>query len=163
MKKKIPRPNWMLEKLYPSSPPPPQQALQTIRNPPPKPLLNPQILSEKPNHKNFVDFLKTHLKPPLSPENLLGFLNKKLRHNPSFAQYDLHVFHWAAEADDTFRHDHSTVEWTARSLSASSRLDELADLLSYFAANPCPCSEGGIFCCPETEPIFGTAIDAFCR
>ncbi|KAL1219033.1 Pentatricopeptide repeat-containing protein [Cardamine amara subsp. amara] len=146
---------------------PPSPEIYRIPKPPPK---LPEIsipptltLSPSPRHSNFVNFLENNLPhhQTLTPQTLLGFLRSKLRHHPLYAHYDFSVFNWAATLD-TFRHDHDSFLWMSRSLAATHRFSDLYRLLSFIASNPCPCSSG-IFSCPELEPIFRSAIDAYCR
>lgn len=141
---------------------PPLPEIYRIPNPPPK---LPEIsipptltLSPSPKHSNFVNFLENNLPhhQTLTPQTLLGFLRSKIRNHPLYAHYDFAVFNWAATLD-TFRHDHDSFLWMSRSLAATHRFDDLYRLLSFVAANPCPCSSG-IFSCPELEPIFRSAI-----
>ncbi|XP_042418155.1 pentatricopeptide repeat-containing protein At2g36240-like [Zingiber officinale] len=108
-----------------------------------------------------IRFLESHLPPSFTPADLLRLLSCRLRHHPAFAPYDLHVFQWAAGVD-SFRHDHSTYEWMARTLAVTDRLGPLRLLLHRMLAQPCPCADG-IFACPRIEPIIGFAIHAFCR
>nr|KYP71126.1 Pentatricopeptide repeat-containing protein At2g36240 family [Cajanus cajan] len=122
----------------------------------------PQDTSVSPTHyARFLDFLKAHWAPPLSPDTLLHFLKSKLHHHPSFSRFDFHLFTWATTLD-SFRHTHSTFHWMAHTLAATHRHPELRTLLTLIAANPCPCSPS-IFSCPQTQPIFRTAIHAFAR
>ncbi|RXH75780.1 hypothetical protein DVH24_039479 [Malus domestica] len=121
-----------------------------------------QTLSHTSNHTHLLNFLKTHIKnPPFTPQTLLHFLQSKLHHHPAFTHFDFHVFNWASSVD-SFRHDHSTFEWMARTLAISDRFPELSSLLGFMVASPCPCSDG-IFSCPRTEPVFQFAISAYCR
>ncbi|XP_076923691.1 uncharacterized protein LOC143585901 [Bidens hawaiensis] len=106
-------------------------------------------------------FINTHLKPNLTPNDLLSFLKNHLHHHPKFAHLDLHVFRHAATLD-SFRHDHSTYEWMVRTLAITHRLDSLSSVLDFIVSNPCPCSDG-IFSCSRTEPIFRFAITVFCN
>ncbi|XP_019193801.1 PREDICTED: pentatricopeptide repeat-containing protein At2g36240 isoform X3 [Ipomoea nil] len=105
--------------------------------------------------------VKTHLKPSFTPKDLLSFIRKHIHYHPTLTHLDFHLFRHAASVD-SFRHDHSTFEWMARTLAVSHRLDSLSSLLQFIAANPCPCADG-IFSCPRTEPIFRFAINAYCR
>ncbi|WOL14132.1 hypothetical protein Cni_G22912 [Canna indica] len=106
-------------------------------------------------------FLESHLQPSFTPADLLRLLRRRLRHHPALAPYDLHVFLWAAGVD-SFRHDHSTYEWMARTLAVTDRFGPLRLLLSRMLALPCPCADG-IFACPRIEPTFRFTIHAFCR
>ncbi|KAJ8477188.1 hypothetical protein OPV22_020915 [Ensete ventricosum] len=106
-------------------------------------------------------FLESHLQPSFTPAELLRLLSRRIRHHPAYAPYDLHVFLWAAGVD-SFRHDHSTYEWMARTLAVTDRLGSLRLLLGRMVAHPCPCADG-IFACPRLEPTFRFAIHAFCR
>ncbi|CAL9026475.1 unnamed protein product [Prunus brigantina] len=155
--------------LLEQTPKNPKPALSPIPNPTlpsaPKTPSTPHptlTLSPTSNHTHLLNFLKTHIKnPPLTSQTLLHFLKSKLHHHPTFAHFDFHVFNWASSID-SFRHDHSTFEWMARTLAITDRFVELGSLLSFMVSNPCPCSDG-IFSCPRTEPIFQFAINAYCR
>ncbi|GMJ04924.1 hypothetical protein like AT2G36240 [Hibiscus trionum] len=146
--------------------------VKPLQNPPskcpqtPTPSLSLFPSTPQPHHQNqLFSFLKTHLladHQPLTPQTLLRFLKTKLRHHPIFTHYDFQVFSWAPTVDDSFRHDHSTYLWMAHSLASSHRFSPLRSLLTFMAANPCPCSPG-IFSCPHMEPLFFSVIDALCR
>ncbi|KAJ0258971.1 Pentatricopeptide repeat-containing protein [Hirschfeldia incana] len=149
----------------PLTPPPPE--IYRLPHPPPKPpniSIPPTLtLSPSPHHSRFLTFLETNLPhhQTLTPQSLTKFLNSTLRHHPLFAHHDFAVFTWASTLD-AFRHDHDSFLWMSRSLSATHRFSDLRRLLSFVAANPCPCSSG-IFSCPMLEPLFRSAVDAFCR
>ncbi|KAL1345142.1 hypothetical protein AAHE18_08G096300 [Arachis hypogaea] len=112
-------------------------------------------------YHRLLNFLKTHLSPPFTPESLLHFLKSKLHDHPSFSHYDFHVFTWASFVD-SFRHTHSTFHWMAQTLALSHPFHHLRLLLDFIASNPCPCSDS-IFSCPHTESIFRFAIHAYCK
>ncbi|KAE8693960.1 Pentatricopeptide repeat-containing protein [Hibiscus syriacus] len=145
---------------------PPSKCPQSLSQQAPTPSLSLFPSTPQPHHQNqLISFLKAHLltnHQPLTPKTLLHFLKTKLHHHPIFTHYGLQVFYWAATVDDTFRHDHSTFLWMAHSLASSHRFSPLRSLLTFIAANPCPCSPG-IFSCPEMEPLFRSVIDALCR
>ncbi|RYQ98303.1 hypothetical protein Ahy_B08g094355 isoform A [Arachis hypogaea] len=127
-----------------SSSPPPDPSL-----PPPPPTLTLTPIPNSQYHR-LLNFLKTHLSPPFTPESLLHFLKSKLHHHPSFSHYDFHVFTWASFVD-SFRHTHSTFHWMAQTLALSHRVHHLRVLLDFIASNPCPCSDF-IFSCPTPNP-----------
>ncbi|CAH8363301.1 unnamed protein product [Eruca vesicaria subsp. sativa] len=151
----------------PITPPPPE--IYRLPHPLPKPPTNntpipPTLtLSPSPHHSHFHNFLETNLPhhQTLTPQSLTTFLRSNLRHHPLFAHHDFAVFIWASTLD-TFRHDHDSFLWMARSLAATHRFSDLHRLLGFVAANPCPCASG-IFSCPKLEPLFRGAIDAYCR
>uniref|UniRef100_A0A2N9HWC1 Pentacotripeptide-repeat region of PRORP domain-containing protein n=1 Tax=Fagus sylvatica TaxID=28930 RepID=A0A2N9HWC1_FAGSY len=138
---------------YPSLPQPPLTSLT--------PLPTLTLSHHNHHHHHLLHFLNTHLTQPFTPTHLLHFLKSKLHHHPSFTHYDFHIFHWASTID-SFRHDHSTFEWMARTLAITHRFLDLTSLLQFMASNPCPCSDG-IFSCSRTEPIFRFSINAYCR
>ncbi|KAG2326642.1 hypothetical protein Bca52824_009370 [Brassica carinata] len=151
----------------PLTPPPPE--IYRLPRPPPKPPTNnipipPTLtLSPSPHHSHFLTFLETNLPhhQTLTPQSLIKFLRSNLRHHPLFAHHDFAVFNWASTLD-AFRHDHDSFLWMSRSLAATHRFSDLRRLLSFVAANPCPCASG-IFSCPKLEPLFRSAIDSYCR
>ncbi|XP_028795528.1 pentatricopeptide repeat-containing protein At2g36240-like [Neltuma alba] len=153
-----------------AKPPPPSSSppLSPIPNPPlpapPDTSLSPLptlTLSPNSHYHHLLRFVKIHLTPPFTPDSLLHFLKSKLHHHPSFTIYDFHIFNWAATID-SYRHNHSTFEWMARTLAVTNRLVELRALLQFMVSNPCPCSDG-IFSCSRTESIFQFSINAFCK
>ncbi|KAL7247814.1 hypothetical protein ACSBR2_002679 [Camellia fascicularis] len=163
--KKLPKP--ISKPLHPSSssalttpPPPPTAALIPPPEPSSSPLL-PTISLSNTTTTQLTHFLKTHLKPSFTPQDLLSFLKNRLHHHPNFTQFDLHIFRYAATLD-SFRHDHSTFEWMVRTLSVTDRFDALRSILEFMVLNQCPCSDG-IFSCSRTEPIFRFAINSYCR
>jgi hypothetical protein len=87
---------------------------------------------------HLTTLLKTHLRKnptTITPQELLHFFKSRVRHNPILSHLDFHLFRFDATFD-SFRHDHSTFEYMARSLISSNRLDFLASLLQFIAANP---------------------------
>ncbi|KAF7848284.1 hypothetical protein BT93_L2125 [Corymbia citriodora subsp. variegata] len=144
--------------LQPSSSPPPS-LLSDLKLPSLSPL--PTLTLSPTNHDNLINFLKSKLSFPFTPKSLLHFLKCKLHPNPHLTLYDFYIFSWASTID-SYRHDHSTFEWMARTLTISSRFEQLNSLLQFVASNPCPCSDG-IFSCPRTEPIFQFSIEAYCK
>ncbi|CAI0540013.1 unnamed protein product [Linum tenue] len=135
-----------------------------LPSPPPAPLVPFPTLTLTPtsNYDSLLNFLGAYFTTrPVNPQNLLHFFKSKLHHHPHYRHYDLHIFSWAATVD-SFRHDHTTFEWMARSLANTNRLSDLTPLLQFMASNPCPCSEG-IFSCPRIEPIFQFSINAYCK
>ncbi|CAI9261981.1 unnamed protein product [Lactuca saligna] len=159
--KKLPRPPPLCRRPPPSTtanllppPPPPDTSLTTL------PILSLPS-STSTTQSQLTDFINTHLKNNLTPNDLLSFLKNQLHHHPKFAHLDLHVFRHASTLD-SFRHDHSTYEWMVRTLAITHRLDSLSPLLDFIVSNPCPCSDG-IFSCSRTEPIFRFAINAYCN
>ncbi|GAU16084.1 hypothetical protein TSUD_339550 [Trifolium subterraneum] len=144
-----------------TKPPPPPQILNPPPPPQPNPSLFPPTLSPTKNYTHFLQFLNTHLTSPLTPQTLTHFLKSKLHHHPSFTHYDFHLFTWASTLD-TFSHNHTSYQWMTRTLALSHRFSLLRTLLTFISSNPCPCSNA-IFSCPETEPIFGFAIQSYCK
>ncbi|KAG2289591.1 hypothetical protein Bca52824_049195 [Brassica carinata] len=135
--------------------PPPKPPTNNIPIPPsPSPHL-PITPTSSPSSK------PTSPPPNLTPQSLIKFLRSNLRHHPLFAHHDFAVFNWASTLD-AFRHDHDSFLWMSRSLAATHRFSDLRRLLSFVAANPCPCASG-IFSCPKLEPLFRSAIDSYCR
>ncbi|EOY08249.1 Pentatricopeptide (PPR) repeat-containing protein, putative [Theobroma cacao] len=161
MKKNLLKPLQNPQSKSPQPLPPLSPLLDSPQTPTPSLSLFPTI--PQPHHQNqLFSFLKTYLThQPLTPKTLLHFLKIKLHHHPVFTHYDFQVFSWASTID-SFHHDHSTYLWMAHSLASSHRFSQLRSLLSFIAANPCPCSPG-IFSCPQMEPLFRFVIDSFCR
>ncbi|CAN1772125.1 Pentatricopeptide repeat-containing protein At2g36240 [Linum perenne] len=127
------------------SPPPPQQLPPVPPPSPPSIPLTPHpthTLTPTPHYNSLTNFLGSHFTTrPVTAETLLHFFKSKLHHHPHLRHYDLHIFTWASTVD-SFRHDHTTFEWMARSLASTNRISELTTLLQFIASNPCPCSEG---------------------
>ncbi|CAJ2632351.1 unnamed protein product [Trifolium pratense] len=146
-----------------TKPPPPSPPPQILNPPPPQPTpsLFPPTLSPTQNYTHFLQYLNTHLTPPLTPQTLTHFLKSKLHHHPSFTHYDFHLFTWASTLD-TFSHNHTSYQWMTRTLALSHRFSLLRTLLTFISSNPCNCSQA-IFSCPETEPIFRFAIQSYCK
>ncbi|XP_045795941.1 pentatricopeptide repeat-containing protein At2g36240 isoform X3 [Trifolium pratense] len=144
-----------------TKPPPPSPPPQILNPPPPQPTpsLFPPTLSPTQNYTHFLQYLNTHLTPPLTPQTLTHFLKSKLHHHPSFTHYDFHLFTWASTLD-TFSHNHTSYQWMTRTLALSHRFSLLRTLLTFISSNPCNCSQA-IFSCPETEPIFRNFKFAF--
>ncbi|KAL9256897.1 Pentatricopeptide repeat-containing protein [Drosera capensis] len=84
--------------------------------------------SAPPTESQLLDFLKIHLKPPMTSQTLLHFLKHKLHYHPIFTHLDFHIFQWATTVD-SFRHDHHSYEWMVRTLAVSDRFDALQSLL----------------------------------
>ncbi|XP_073149793.1 uncharacterized protein [Henckelia pumila] len=126
--------------------------------------LTPTSSSTQAQIIQLTTLFKTHLKEnptTLSTNELVHFMKTRLRHHPTLSHLDFYLFRYTATLD-SFRHDHSTFEYMARSLVYSHRLDSLLSLLEFIATNPCPCADG-IFSCPKIEAIFRVSIGAFCR
>ncbi|KAL8213819.1 hypothetical protein R6Q57_003268 [Mikania cordata] len=147
---------------------PPLSTTANLLPPPPPPdislIPSPTISltsSTSAIQSELTNFINSHLKSNLTPNDLLLFLKNHLHHHPKFTHLDLHVFRYATTLD-SFRHDHSTYEWMVRTLAITHRLDSLSTVLDFIVSNPCPCSDG-IFSCTRTEPIFRFAITSFCN
>ncbi|XP_060179555.1 pentatricopeptide repeat-containing protein At2g36240-like [Lycium barbarum] len=105
--------------------------------------------------------METHLKPSFTAKDFLSFLKNRIHYHPILTNLDFYLFNYAASVD-SFRHDHTTYEWMARTLATTHRLQYLTTLLQFISSNPCPCADG-IFSCPKTEPIYRFAINAYCK
>lgn len=88
----------------------------------------PTLSLANTSHHQLHQFLKAHLTPSFTPQDLLIFLKNKLHYHPKFSHFDLHIFTWAATID-SFRHDHSTYEWMVKTLAITDRFDDLHSLL----------------------------------
>ncbi|KAG2289596.1 hypothetical protein Bca52824_049200 [Brassica carinata] len=151
----------------PPAPHPPPPEIYRLPRPPPKPPTNNiPILPLSSPHLPITPTSSPSSKPTSPPPNPNPTIPHQippidLRHHPLFAHHDFAVFNWASTLD-AFRHDHDSFLWMSRSLAATHRFSDLRRLLSFVAANPCPCASG-IFSCPKLEPLFRSAIDSYCR